>query len=228
MWVSACAAARGVPWERAVPRGTRKDLVREQHTNPRMLNLHVVIASTRPSRMGPTVGHWFLDQTRRHAKFQTELVDLEKVNLPLLDEPKHPKLRQYEHEHTKRWSATVDRADAFVFVTPEYNFGSPPALVNALDYLNQEWAYKPVGFVSYGGVSGGTRSVQMTKQLVTALKMMPMFEAVTIPFFTQHMDKDTGRFAPGKVQEDAATVMLDELLKWAEAMRPMRVKALAS
>jgi NAD(P)H-dependent FMN reductase len=189
-----------------------------------MLRLHVVIASTRESRMGPVVADWFLEQARRHGKFQLERVDLQEVNLPLFDEPKHPRFRQYEHEHTKRWSAIVDRADAFVFVTPEYNYGSPPSLVNALDYLNQEWAYKPVGFVSYGGVSGGTRSVQMTKQIVTALKMMPMFEAVTIPFFSQYVDKASGKFAPGKVQEDASTVMLDELLKWAEAMKGMRGK----
>jgi NAD(P)H-dependent FMN reductase len=174
--------------------------------------------------MGPTVGNWFLEQAHRHAKFEVEAVDLAAVNLPLLDEPNHPRLRKYEHEHTKRWSATVDRADAFVFVTPEYNYGTPPSLVNALDYLHHEWHYKPVGFVSYGGVSGGTRSVQMTKQVVTALKMMPMFEAVTIPFFAQYVNTDTGAFAPGKVQDDAAVVMLDELLKWAEAMKGMRGK----
>jgi NAD(P)H-dependent FMN reductase len=190
-----------------------------------VLSLHVVIASTRAGRMGPTVGNWFLEQAHRHAKFEVEAVDLAAVNLPLLDEPNHPRLRKYEHEHTKRWSATVDRADAFVFVTPEYNYGTPPSLVNALDYLHHEWQYKPVGFVSYGGVSGGTRSVQMTKQVVTALKMMPMFEAVTIPFFAQYVNKDTGAFAPGKVQEDAAVVMLDELLKWAEALKPMRPSA---
>jgi NADPH-dependent FMN reductase len=70
-------------------------------------------------------------------------------------------------------SATVDEADAFVFVTPEYNHGPPASLVNALSYLHHEWHYKPVGFVSYGGVSAGTRSVEMTKQIVTTLKMMP-------------------------------------------------------
>ena len=187
-----------------------------------MLQLHIIIVSTRPGRAGLPVADWFVSQARRHGKFALEVIDLAKVGLPLFDEPRHPRLRQYEHEHTKAWSRTIDRADAFVFVTPEYNYGAPPSLVNALDFLVHEWAYKPVAFVSYGGVSGGTRSVQMAKQIVTALKMMPMFEAVVLPFFAQQIDKETGVFAPAKIQEDAAATMLDELLKWATALKVMR------
>lgn len=184
--------------------------------------VEVIVASTREARVGPVVADWFVGQARAHGKFTVEPVDLAKVNLPLFDEPTHPRLRQYAHEHTRRWSGIVERADAFVFVTPEYNFGAPPSLLNALDYLSQEWQYKPCGFVSYGGVSAGTRSVQMTKQVVTALKMMPMFEAVSIPMFTQFVDRTTGGFDPGKVQEDASRVMLDELLRWTEALRVLR------
>ena len=168
----------------------------------------------RPSRSGST-------RARRHGAFDVELVDLAEVNLPLLDEPEHPRLRKYQHEHTKRWSERVSRADAFVFVTPEYNYGAPPSLLNALDYLVHEWAYKPVGFVSYGGVSGGTRSVQMTKLLVTALRMMPLPEAVTLPFFTRMFAAD-GAFAPDETQHKTADTMLDELKRWTDAMRSLR------
>jgi len=187
-----------------------------------MLQLHIIIVSTRPGRAGLPVADWLVARATRHGKFAIEVIDLAKVGLPLFDEPRHPRLRQYEHEHTRALSRTIDRADAFVFVTPEYNYGAPPSLVNALDFLVHEWAYKPVGFVSYGGVSGGTRSVQMAKQIVTALKMMPMFEAVVLPFFAQLIDKETGVFAPPKIQDDAAVTMLDELLKWATALKVMR------
>ncbi|HKW10499.1 MAG TPA: NADPH-dependent FMN reductase [Gemmatimonadaceae bacterium] len=187
-----------------------------------MLLLQVITVSTRPGRAGLPVADWFTAQAQRHGKFTIEAIDLARVALPMFDEPRHPRFRAYEHEHTKAWSGTIDRADAFVFVTPEYNFGTPPSLVNALDYLHHEWQYKPVGFVSYGGVSGGTRSVQMTKQIVTALKMMPMFESVTLPFFAQQIDKERGVFEPPKVQEDAAIALLDELLKWAIALKTMR------
>lgn len=190
-----------------------------------MLTLQIIIASTRDGRQGPLVGAWFLAQARAHARFDVEVVDLAQVDLPLFDEPKHPRFAQYEHEHTRAWSATVARADAYVFVTPEYDYSAPASLINALQFLVREWAYKPVGFVSYGGVSGGTRGVQMTKQLVTTLKMMPMFEAVAIPFFAQHIDKASGTFDPGEVQGKAAVVMLDELLRWAEALAPMRAPA---
>jgi NAD(P)H-dependent FMN reductase len=161
--------------------------------------LNVIVASTRPGRVGIKIGSWFADYARQHGKFDVELVDLKEVNLPMMDEPNHPVKRQYQHDHTKAWSASVNAADAFILVTPEYNYGLPPALVNALDYLFVEWNYKPAAFVSYGGASGGMRSVQMTKQILTTLKIMP---------------SDT--------LNDAAAKMLDELLKWSNALQTLR------
>jgi NAD(P)H-dependent FMN reductase len=187
------------------------------------MKLHVVIASTRPGRAGVPIGTWFVEAAKKHAAFEVTLVDLKEVNLPLIDEPNHPRLKKYTQEHTKRWSAIVDAADAFVFVTPEYNYSAAPSLLNALDFLFHEWAYKPVGFVSYGGVSGGMRSVMMAKQLVTTLKMMPLPEAVTVPFFTQQL-KD-GVFTPSELNDRSATVMLDELVRWAVALKTMRAPA---
>jgi NAD(P)H-dependent FMN reductase len=185
------------------------------------LKLTVVIASVREERVGPSIAKWFVERARAHGQLELEVVDLKELALPLLDEPQHPRLRQYKYEHTKRWSAIVDAADAYVFVTPEYNFGSPPALVNAVDYVLHEWAYKPAGFVSYGGVSGGLRSVQMTKQLLTSVKVMPIPEAVTIPFFRNFLGPD-GAFAGGEANDKAAGVMLDELVRWASALAPLR------
>ena len=187
-----------------------------------MPDLQIITASTRPSRKGPAVAAWFLDQARRHGGFDVEAVDLAAVDLPLLDEPKHPRLGEYEHEHTRAWSEIIDRADAFVLVTPEYDHGPPASLINALQYLVKEWAYKPVGFVAYGGVSAGTRAVNTLKMTVTTLRMMPIPEAVTIPFFSRSLDDETGAFSPAEVQEKAAKVMLDELVRWAGTLRPLR------
>jgi NAD(P)H-dependent FMN reductase len=184
--------------------------------------LQVVVASTRPGRQGAAVGAWMQGVARAHGGFEVELVDLAAVGLPLFDEPRHPRLRQYEHAHTRAWSAVVGRADAFVFVTPEYNHGPPPSLLNALDFLVHEWAYKPAGFVSYGGVSAGLRGVQATKGVASALKMVPLPEGVAIPFFTRFVDGETGEFRPGEVQAQAAAVMLDEMLRWAGALRTLR------
>jgi NAD(P)H-dependent FMN reductase len=190
--------------------------------NPRP-RLHILICSTRPGRVGETVARWFHPLAVAHGGFDVELVDLAAFGLPVFDEPQHPRLRKYEHQHTKRWSASVESADAFVFVTPEYNYGPPPSLLNALNYLVLEWAYKPVAFVSYGGVSGGMRAVQAERQLATAFRMMPVNEAVNIPMVSQ-------RLRDGKLEADEAIVnavkpMLDELLKWATALMTMRAKA---
>ena len=191
-----------------------------------MLKLQIIVASTREGRSGPRVAQWFVDRAREHGKFDVELVDLAELDLPLLDEPRHPRFAQYEHSHTKRWSEIVNGADAYVFVTPEYDHAPPASLVNALQYLSREWAYKPSAFVSYGGVSAGTRGVQIAKEILSALKVVALPETVAIPFFAQHFDKTTGTFDPGPTQAQAAAGMLDELLKWAEALRPMRMSAI--
>jgi len=189
-----------------------------------MFKLLVIVASTRQGRAGRAVAEWALEQARAHAKFDPELVDLAEVNLPLFDEPAHPRLRQYQHDHTRRWSAIVDRADAFLVVTPEYDHGPPAAIVNALQYLVHEWACKAMGFVTYGGVSAGTRAQSAIKQTAVTLKMMPMVEAVNVPFFAQYIDDTTGTFDPGEVQAKSAQVMLDELLRWTGALATLRTR----
>jgi NAD(P)H-dependent FMN reductase len=186
-----------------------------------MPKLAVILASTRPGRAGEPIADWFLERAIAHGAFDVDLVDLAEVDLPFLDEPNHPRLRRYTHDHTKAWSARVDGADAFVFVTPEYNYGLTAPLKNAIDYLHFEWQHKPVGFVSYGGVAAGTRAVQMLKQVVTTLKMLPLFEAVNIPFHTQFID-DEGRLSANEVMEKAAAAMLDELVLTEVTLAPRR------
>jgi NAD(P)H-dependent FMN reductase len=188
-----------------------------------MYNVKIIIASTRRGRKGPSVASWVYDVVKKHAAFDTELIDLAVINLPFLDEPHHPRFRKYEQQHTKDWSAKIDPADAFIFVTPEYNYGYPAPLKNALDFLWQEWNYKPVAFVSYGGIAAGTRCVQMLKQVVSALIMVPLHESVNIPFFTKHINEE-GKFIPDEVLDKSLEIMLHELETWAEGMKGIRKK----
>jgi len=183
--------------------------------------LQVIIASTRPGRVGLPVARWFEGIASRQGDFDVELIDLAEVALPLLDEPGHPLAGQYMHPHSMAWSETIDRGDAFVLVHPEYNHSYNAALKNALDYLHAEWNHKPVGFVSYGGVSAGTRAMTALKPVVAALRMTPAAEAVNIPFVAQFLD-DEGRFVPNDVLEFGAAGMLAELAKLEGAMRPLR------
>jgi NAD(P)H-dependent FMN reductase len=185
--------------------------------------LLIILASTRPGRVGLPVAEWITAHAIADDRFAVELVDLAELALPLLDEPNHPRLRDYTKAHTLAWSEIVDGADAVVLVTAEYNYGYPAALKNALDYLHHEWRHKPLGFVSYGGVAAGTRAVQQLKQVTGALQLVPTATAVNIPFvFGMVQD---GRLEANEVMEQAASAMLAELETLHGALVTLRAPA---
>lgn len=186
-----------------------------------MPRLQIVLASTRPNRVGLPVAEWFRARAEAHGAFELELVDLAELALPMMDEPNHPRLQRYEHEHTKAWSARVDSADAFVFVMPEYNHSYTAPLKNAIDFLHVEWQGKPAGFVSYGGVAAGTRAVTALEPVLTALRITPVVNAVNLPFVAKLLGDD-GELRPNDVSEQAATALLDELVRVEAALRPLR------
>lgn len=183
--------------------------------------LNIITASTRPGRVGPSIARWFEDYVGSHGVFTPVAVDLAAFNLPVYDEPRHPRLQQYERAHTKAWAASVAAADAYVFVTPEYNYGPPPSLINALDYVYNEWNFKVGGIVSYGGVSGGLRAAQALKPILATLKVMPIPEGVGIPNFPQFIDEN-GVFKPNELITTGASTMLDEMARWTSALRSLR------
>ena len=190
-------------------------------TNPaRRPVLLVVIGSTRPGRVGLPVATWFADRARIHGAFEVRVADLAEIDLPLLDEPFHPRLQRYQHDHTKAWSGTVATADAFAFVAPEYNHGLAAPLKNALDYLSVEWRQKPAGLVSYGGVSAGLRAAGQLKQVLAALQVVPVGASVSIPFVGQKLED--GALVANEIMEKAATTMLDDLVRWDAALRGLR------
>lgn len=186
------------------------------------MKLGVITVSTREGRVGGAVSEWFCGFAKEQSEFEIVPIDLKEVNLPVLDEPKHPLMHDYQFEHTKLWSTLVEPLDAIVFVTPEYDYFVPGALVNAIDYLSTEWSYKPAGFVGYGGISGGLRSIQAAKPLLTSVKIMPIPESVSF-HFVQNNIKD-GVLTPERMHEDMSRIMLTELDKWATALRPLRQK----
>ncbi|MET3803751.1 NAD(P)H-dependent FMN reductase [Nakamurella sp. UYEF19] len=187
-----------------------------------MATLKVLIASTRPGRIGLPIGTWVTRAAIEHGGFDTvEILDLAEINLPFLDEPNHPRARKYIHAHTIAWSEAVDSADAFVFVTPEYNFSMTAPLKNALDCLAAEWSYKPLGIVSYGGLTGGARAAHDIRQVAPVLKMFPIPEGVALPMvFPQIVD---GEFVPTDGNIQAANLMFGELAKVEAALAPLRV-----
>lgn len=188
-----------------------------------MHNIKIITSTTREGRKGIAVAQWITSLTSNHQDTDVELLDLAQINLPLMNEPNHPVLRKYQYEHTKRWSAMIAPADAFIIVLSEYNHSFPAPIKNAIDYLSSEWKYKPVGIVSYGGISAGLRSTEMLKQVISTLGMMPIPEQVSVPFFTKFITEE-GVFVPDPTIEKSASAMLTELLRWSDALKPLRAK----
>lgn len=186
-----------------------------------MYNLKIISSTVRPGRKGPLVAAWITELARKNGNFNVELLDLGEINLPMMNEPSHPRLKQYMHEHTKWWSAKIDEADAFIFVTAEYDYNYPAPLRNALEYLFNEWGYKAAGVVSYGGVSGGTRALNSLKNDLASLKVVALTESVNFPFF-QHNINDGNEFEANEVSHKAADTMLKQLIRWTKGLKLIR------
>jgi NAD(P)H-dependent FMN reductase len=191
-----------------------------------MFKLEVIIGSTRPGRAGLPVGRWFYEHAKKHGKFNVALADLAEIDLPFMNEAKHPRFQDYAHDHTKAWSDRIDAADAIVMVTSEYNYAPPAPLINAISYLNKEWAYKPLGFVSYGGVSGGTRAMQVIRQMAAGVRALPIYESVNIPMIGGLIEGEgkSRRFNAPEIQAKGADAMLDELHKLAQVLQPLYLR----
>jgi NAD(P)H-dependent FMN reductase len=186
-----------------------------------MYNLKIISSTVRPGRKGPIVVKWIADIARLHPAFTVEVLDLGEINLPLMNEPNHPLLKKYEHEHTKKWSAKIEEADAFIFVTAEYDYNYPAPLRNAIEYLSHEWGYKAAGIVSYGGVSAGTRAANSLKNDLASLRVVTLIESVNFPFFQQNLN-DKNEFTVNDVSLKAADTMLKQLIRWSKGLKTIR------
>lgn len=183
-------------------------------TSPTVLK--IVIASTRPGRLGAPIGQWLADRARQQGAFdRVEVLDLAEIDLPMFDEPHHPRTGLYAHPHTRAWSAAVDEADAILFVSPEYNGFPPATLLNAVTYLHAEWTGTPLGVLSYGAGGGGARARRQLELLGSYLKM-PVARANfgLANVFGQVAD---GAFTPADGNDESAADLVGELATLARA-----------
>ena len=183
--------------------------------------LMIIVGSVREGRVGLPIAEWVNQVALADGRFDIDFADLKEIALPLMDEPNHPRMQQYTQPHTIEWANRVAAADAFIFVFPEYNHSYSPAIKNALDYLNSEWNRKPVGFVNWGGNSGGTRAQVALKPVVDALGMVQTKGHIEINFPWAQLS-DNGEFQPNEQQSDVLKAQLDEILKLGEALKPLR------
>jgi NAD(P)H-dependent FMN reductase len=152
----------------------------------------VVIGSTRSNRICEGIARWTVRVAEIESPLRYELIDLVEVDLPFLDEPLMPALGHYEHEHTRSWSRLVSSFDAFVFVFPQYNWGYPAPLKNALDFLYVEWHDKPAGLVTYG-TRGGNRAAEQMRGVLQGLHMRAVTRNVELSIADDDVD-EKGQF----------------------------------
>jgi len=186
-----------------------------------MIDVGIVIGSTRLGRKAEAVAKWVHEHAQKRTDAKFELVDIADYNLPLLDEPVPPSMGQYSKPHTKTWAAKIGSFDGYVFVTPEYNHGISGALKNAIDFLFAEWNNKAAGFVSYGGASG-VRAVEHLRLVLAEVEMATIRNQVMLSLFTDF--ENFSIFKPGPTKEQSVNDMLDQLIAWGGALKPLREK----
>jgi NAD(P)H-dependent FMN reductase len=186
-----------------------------------MPKIAIILGSTRPGRNGEAVAKWVYDIARKRTDAEFELVDIKDYDLPLLDEAVPPSMGQYSQPHTKKWAAKIASFDGFVFVTPEYNHSTSGALKNAIDFLYAEWNNKAAGFVSYGSAMG-VRAVEHLRLIMAELMIADVRAQVMLSLLTDFENFST--FKPAAMKENDVTVMLGQVIEWAEAMKSVRTQ----
>jgi NAD(P)H-dependent FMN reductase len=184
-----------------------------------MTRVAIILGSTRPGRNGEAVAKWVYDLASKRDDAEYELIDLLDYKLPHLDEIVPATMGQYANQHTKEWAAKIASFDGFVFVTPEYNHSTSGALKNAIDFLYGEWNNKAAGFVSYGSV-GGARAVEHLRLVMGELQVADVRAQVALSLYTDF--ENFSNFTPGNHHEPQLATMLDQVVTWSKALKPVR------
>ncbi|MFI7005054.1 NADPH-dependent FMN reductase [Streptomyces sp. NPDC050145] len=185
-----------------------------------MTTIGIILGSTRPGRVGPQIASWVEKTAGARDDATFEVVDIADYDLPLFDEPRSPRLGDYEHAHTRAWAATIDALDGFVFVTPEYNRSIPAALKNAIDFVYNEWNHKAAGFVGYGSNVGGARALDHLRHIAGAVQLTAVHTQVHLSLQSDFEEYRT--FAPAERHDRALGQMLGEVVALTSALAPMR------
>ncbi|HEY1821258.1 MAG TPA: NAD(P)H-dependent oxidoreductase [Trebonia sp.] len=183
------------------------------------LKIAIILGSTRPNRVGGIVADWVNDMAGKRPDASFELIDLQDVALPFLDEGLPPAVGQYANQHTRDWAARIDSFDGFVFVTPEYNHSIPGVLKNALDFVYAEWNNKAAGVVSYGAASG-IRAAEQLRLILAELQVATVRAQVTLDSYRDF--ENFYNFKPTAQHVEALNTMLDQVISWSTALKSVR------
>ena len=191
----------------------------------RVISVGVILASVRPQRRGEAFARWALGLLEGLEGVSVELIDLEAWPIPSFNHPAPAVVAEKSYPEgslSLRWAQKIASFDGFVIVTPEYNYGYPGQLKNALDQINAPWNYKPVAFVGYGGVAAGARAVQQLRLVVNELRMIPVRDDVSIRLIGLAVDERGWPTEELYLKRGAA--MATELVWWARVAKDARAR----
>src|ERR1700733_5126174 len=199
-----------------------RTIVQEQNN---MVTISVIVGSTRQGRFSEKPAQWILQRLRKRDGIEGRLLDLRGFPMPFFDQPMPPAMPgrpPYENEVVKRWTAAIAASDGFVFVTPEYNYGTSAVLKNAIDWVYPEWNRKAAAFVSFGSAMGA-RGIQQLRETMIEVQIAPVRSSVHIPVTTLWAHFQGGDVDKGLAElEKQAQTMIDDLLWWTAALKAAR------
>jgi NAD(P)H-dependent FMN reductase len=178
------------------------------------IRVALIYGSTRPGRFCETVVRWAAGQIANNGRFSIDVID------PAIL-PQQSSHDQEASESDGSLQKRIERADAFIVVTPEYNHGYPAPLKSVIDSVGVEWHAKPVAFISYGGISGGLRAVEQLRLVFAELHAVTIRDAVSFAGAWEQFDALGNLLEPRRAEKSMAT-MLDRLRWWAIALRNAR------
>jgi len=179
-----------------------------------MLHLAIIIGSTRIGRRAPAIANWFAGEAAKRDDLTIDVIDLAEARLPdALGEALTPEGAAVAQRLAK--------ADVFVVVTPEYNHSFPAPLKSLIDWHNVEWKGKAVGFVSYGGRSGGLRAVEQLRQIFVEMHAMTVRDSVSFHDVWAQFEA-SGQVLNADSCSRAAKAMLNQLVWWGLALKEAR------
>jgi len=190
-----------------------------------MTVISVIVGSTREGRFSEKPAKWIWGHLKRRDGVDARLLDLRDFPMPFFDQPVSPATPgrpPYDNVVVKKWTAAIALSDGFIFVTPEYNYGPPAVLKNAIDWVYPEWNRKAAGFVSYGSAVGA-RGVQQLRQTLIEVQLAPVRSSVHIPVATLWAHYKGGDVDAGLAELEApARALIDDLLWWTTALKAAR------
>lgn len=188
-----------------------------------MIKIGIVTGSIRDMRVNLDVAKWVLEIAQNYdVDAEFEIVDIKEYDLPMINMESPSVLnKDYPDERIQRWSEKIDSLDGYIFITPEYNKASSPALANAIDSLSSEWANKACGYVSYGSKLG------VPAVMVLRMKMINFMTANVQAYGTLSLEDDfidEREFNPSDKHIETIQLVIDQTISWSEALKNVRTK----